>query len=358
MDDVLELHYDASEFDWHTFWTLRVQEKYPEVESLEKVHHCVTPQKLDEILAYCANICRTPEFHRSVDQYYQNILQDLISDDWMIQTVFNVRTSSPECAKLDKIVPFHCDGWTGNGTGIRTIWTPITKSFGNNSLWCSDSEQSISVAKNMISEQWDHKKIHDRCRAICNPVNMEPGSCLIFPPHMIHGGVYNDTDYTRWSMDGRILLKGGGYGRKTPGGYFRLPGTSPKQQMPDLPDVAWFVYASECSAYSEKIPQIIQRNTILSFIKDLNRNIVHYHGLVDSDGFYWMPFLREATQADHTAQGIMMLSIFCLPDDREIRNELLSDIVQNGKQIFFVNERFLFQTERDLKYVNMLYEYN
>ena len=356
MDDVLELHYDVSDFDWHTFWTLQVQEKYPEVESLEKVHHCVTPQKLDEILAYCADICRTTEFHRMVDLYYQNILQDLISDDWMIQTVFNVRTSSPECAKLGKTVNFHCDGWTGNGSGIRTIWTPITESFGNNSLWCSDSEQSIAVAKKMTSEQWDHEKIHDQCSAICSPVDLGPGKCLIFPVHLIHGGVYNDTDHTRWSMDGRILIKGGNHGRKTPGGYFRIPGTSPEQQIPELPDIPWGIYASECSVYSAEIPQGIQRNTIKSQIKALNLDIVHY-GLYDSDGFHWMPFLREVTDVNHKVAGILMLSVFCLPDDVKIRNKFLSDIIQTGKKIFFVNERFLFQTEQDLEYVNKLYKY-
>lgn len=357
MDDILELHFDASEFDWHTFWTLQVQEKYPEVESLEKVHHCVTPQKLDEILAYCVEICKTPEFHRMVDQYYHSILQDLLPADWMIQTVFNVRTSSPECAKLGKTVNFHCDGWTGNGTDIRTVWTPITESFGNNSLWCSDSEQSHAVTKSMITEQWDHVKIHEQCSAICKPVDIQPGSCLIFPTHLIHGGVYNDTDHTRWSMDGRILLKGGSYGRKTPGGYFRFPGTSTEQHNLKLPDISWGIYASECSKYSAEIAQGIQRNTIKSLIQSHNLNIVHY-GLYDSDGFTWMPFLREVADADHGVQGILMLSVFCLPDNDVIRNKFLSDIVQNNKKIYFVNERFLFQTDIDLEYVNKLYEYN
>ena len=357
MDDILELHYDVSEFDWHTFWTLQVQKKYPEVKSLEKVHHFVTPQKLDEILDYCVDVCRTTEFHSMVDQYYQNILKDLTSDDWMIQTVFNVRTCSPECAKLNKTVTYHCDGWTGNGTGVRTVWTPITESFGNNSIWCSNSEKSLDVINRMTAEQWDHVKIHDQGSSICEPANIGPGSCLIFPAHVIHGGMFNDTDHTRWSMDGRILIKGGDYGRKTPGGYFRLTGTSPEQKHPKLPDIPWGIYASECTKYSSEIPQVIQRNTIKNQIKNLNLQITHY-GLYDSDGFTWTPFLREIADADHSVQGILMLSIFCLPDDDAIRNRFLSDMTRCNKRIYFVNERFLFQNGSDLEYVNKLYEYN
>lgn len=347
------LHYDISEFNWYTFWLLKVQEKYPKVDNLELVHLVLSPSEIFDLLEYCADVCRSQEFQHLATQYYKSLFGHL-EQEWMIQRVFNVRINTPDCESLGKLVQFHTDGWTGNGDGITTVWTPITESYDSNSLWVLDNEKSLMLSEQIILNKWDYDRIQEEAVLLSEPLTLSPGECYAFSSKTIHGCIKNVTGKSRWSMDGRILVKGKNYHRKTPGGYFRDPDNFDGQR--EIPiNSNWAIYAGWSSKFSYNLPALMQRQYILSYAKKIDINIVS-NGIYENEGFDWFPSLKKSFEMK-SLDGIFMLSILCLPDNANLRHEILKHALNKNKQIYFVNEEFLFKNQIDLEYIDKIFGY-
>ena len=186
---------------------------------LENLHEHIEPTEVPKLLglfnALDTNI---------MDEYLNGILKPIIGDtEYLVQRVPNLRIVLPDQDKLGQVLIYHQGIWFGNGYGMRTIWSPITDAWDTNTMQIASLEDSVKFTKASIAEKWNYEKIEEESNKICKPANLNYGQALLFTQENIHGNVPNRTGKTRVSFEGRILLRGGDFNQKTPGGYFKRP---------------------------------------------------------------------------------------------------------------------------------------
>jgi len=348
------LNYDLTKHNWPEYWLSVAQDKFPQIEQLETIHKVLSPREISELGKHCQMQFDTEELQSRIDSYFGDYVPDLIDeDDWMLQRFFTVRIVIPNQAKVGRLLAFHQGIWVGNGLGLRTIWTPFTKCYGNNSMQIMDWETSDELTANAYKEQWDYDKIQDECSKHVYPVTLEPGQAHLFQQHHIHGNFNNDTDITRWSMDGRVLPKGQHYHRKLPGGYFRFVGERDDKREIDTTK-KWITYAGWNSKWSEHLPLPMQRAIIGQYTNKFGIEINDYQ--FENEYLNWFPGLEKMITG-YGVEGIVLCSIYCLPDNPFRRYELLKMAVDNGVELHFANEVTRVVNEDDIKHIQHIFEF-
>ena len=347
------LNYDLSKHNWPEFWLNVAKEKFPQIEKLETVHEILTPAQISELGRHCQSACDRVEFQDRVDSYFGDYVPGLVDQEWMIQRFFTIRIVIPNQEKVGRLLAFHQGIWVGNGLGLRTIWTPFTECYDTNSMWISDFQASKGLTQRCYEHEWDFEKIQQECADRSRPVTLQPGQAHLFQQMHVHGNFNNETDITRWSMDGRILIKDGHYHRKTPGGYFRFPGERDKK-INITEDMSWISYAGWNSKFSSPIPLPMQRAIINDYCAKNQININDYQ--FENEYLDWLPGLEQFINLN-TIDGIVCCSIYCLPDDQQRRNELLNLAVENNVQLHFANELCSVSSKEDIDHIEKIFEF-
>ena len=176
----------------------------------------------------------------------------------------------------------------------------------------------------------------------------------MFEQRHIHGNVNNETDITRWSMDGRVLPKGGVYHRKLPGGYFRLF----KEYRKPLSNIDtsrnWINYIDMNSRFCETTPFFVTSMVMDQFCKD--QEIVPVDYPLELSFCNWEPMLEEFILDKHIT-GIVIPSLLGMTADKTRRDELLELALTNNTHIIFADERILLDNREELSYINKIFEY-
>ena len=348
------LEYNLDKHNWPEFWLGVAKEKYPQIETLETVHKVLDATELVELGRHLQDTCGEERFIKKVDAYYSECVPDLLDgEEWMLQRFFTIRMVIPNQAKEGRLLAFHQGIWVGNGLGLRTIWTPFTKCYGNNSMQIMGWEESDELTKRCYDEKMSYDELQGECAKHCFPVTLEPGQAHLFQQHHIHGNFNNDTDITRWSMDGRVLPKGGHYHRKLPGGYFRFIG-----ERDDVRDIdvnkKWISYAGWNSKFSNPIPLPFQRNVIGQYCDKHGIKINDYQ--FENEYVDWLPGLEKFITG-YGIDAIVLCSINSLPDDPFRRYHLLSLAVENEVELHFANELCSVRTVEDIKHIQHVLEF-
>lgn len=346
--------YDLQKHNWPEYWLRIAKEKFPQIESLETVHRVLTPSEISELGKHCQSFCGTNEFADKVDTYFKDIVDDYIGfEKWMIQRYFTIRIVIPNQEKVGRLLAYHQGIWVGNGLGLRTIWTPFTRAYGNNSMLVAPHAESKKLTQRAYKEKWDYQTLQDECVKVSEPISLKPGQCYLFQQEHIHGNLNNDTDITRWSMDGRILPKGGHYHRKVPGGYFRFLGE--REATPEIDNnKRWISYAGWNSKFSNPIPLPMQRAIINQYCSKNSIKINDYQ--FENEYLNWQPVL-ELFLSEGNVDGIVACSIYSLPNDESRRNKLLQTAVDNNVELHFANELTSVKTQEDIKHIQRIFEY-
>ena len=347
------LNYDLDKHNWPEFWLNIAKEKFPQIEQLETVHEILTPAEISELGRYCQKACDRPEFAERVDAYYGEYVPQLVDQEFMVQRFFTIRIVIPNQAKVGRLLAFHQGIWVGNGLGLRTVWTPFTKCYDTNSMWIMDWEKSDEVTQYIYDNKPDYDTIQDMCRGDSWPVTLNPGQAHLFQQHHVHGNYNNDTDITRWSMDGRILVKDGHFGRKLPGGYFRFLGERQDSRSVDA-DKNWISYAGWNTKFSGPIPLPMQRAIINEYCDKHNIKINDYQ--FENEFLDWLPGLEKFISGG-VAEGIVCCSIYCLPDDPFRRFQLLKLAVDSGVELHFANELCSVRNDQDIAHIQHIFEF-
>ena len=215
--------YNLEEYNWRQYFLDAVQEKYPQVETLETTHKVMNPEELNDFAWDIQRICKTEEFARKLDNFIEDIITPkLDGEDFMIQDVVGLRMVIPNQKKHGRTLTFHQGIWYGHGPGMLSVWTPLTKAWDSNSMQILPWEASRMITQKTYDEQLSYQEIQELCLEHSISCNTYPGQSWLFQQGHIHGNINNETDITRWSFDTRILIKSGNYGRRRPGAYFRL----------------------------------------------------------------------------------------------------------------------------------------
>ena len=354
LSDCKVYNYDTNKVNWSEFWLDFARSKFPAIESLENVHQVLAPQEIVTLGKYCQEHCQSTEFSELADTYFTEIAKGKLGfNEFLIQRYFTIRIVIPNQAKVGRQLNFHQGIWVGNGLGLRTIWTPFTKAYDTNTMWIVDWDKSSELTKLCYKEKWSAQKLQDECSKFAKPATVDPGQCFVFQQHHLHGNYNNETDITRWSMDGRILPKGGHFHRKLPGGYFRFLGEREDQRKIDT-DKTFVTYAGWNSKFAYPLPLPMQRAIINQYCTKYNIAINDY--TFENDFLNWQPVL-EHTINNKGIDAIILCSIYCLPDDSKRRLEILNLAVDTGTELHFANELCSVRTPEDIKHIERIFEY-
>lgn len=347
-------NYNLQEHNWPDFWLNIAKEKFPYIDSLEKIHDVCTPDQIVELGSYLQKATGGEEFINRIDSYYNSIVPNLIDqEEYMIQRFFTVRIVIPNQAKAGRLLQFHKDEWTGNGLGILTLWTPITKCYGSNSMQILSCEDSDFITDECVQNKWSFDKIQLESLSKSFPVELEPGQAHLFQQHHIHGNVNNTTDISRWSMDGRILPKGGNYHRKLPGGYFRFIGEKPDNRPVDS-NKDYISYAGWNNSWSGGIPLPMQRGIINDYCKNNKIKINDYQ--FENEFLDWYPALEQFITG-YNVDAIVLCSIYSLPENISSRKKILQTAVDNNVELHFANELCTVREQKDINHIEKILEY-
>ena len=348
------IEYNLEKHNWPEFWLAVAKEKFPNIESLETVHKTLDVKEVSQLGAYLQQRTGDADFIERVDAYYQDVAPELLYDDeWMLQRFFTIRMVIPNQAKVGRLLQFHQGIWVGNGLGLRTIWTPFTECYGNNSMQIMGWEESDDLTKRCYEEKMSYDELQGECAKHCWPVTLKPGQAHLFQQHHIHGNFNNDTDITRWSMDGRVLPQGGHYHRKLPGGYFRFIGE--KDDVREVKtDKKWISYAGWNSKFSNPIPLPLQRNVITQYCDKHGIKINDYQ--FENEYVDWLPGLEKFITG-YGIDAIVCCSIYCLPDDEQRREELLRLALEHNVELHFANELCSLRSEDDLNHIQKVFTF-
>lgn len=348
------LEYNLEKHNWPEFWLSVAREKFPDIVSLETVHKTLTTEQISELGSYLQKRTGDNDFIERVDAYYTEYVPELVDqEDWMLQRFFTIRVVIPNQAKKGRLLAFHQGIWVGNGLGLRTIWTPFTECYGNNSMQIMGWEDSDDLTKRCYDQKMSYDELQGECAKHCWPVTLKPGQAHLFQQHHIHGNFNNDTDITRWSMDGRVLPVGGHYGRKLPGGYFRFIGEKDDTRAVDNTK-KWISYAGWNSKFSSPIPLPMQRNTINQYCDKYGIKISDYQ--FENEYVDWFPGLEKYI-AGYNVDGIVCCSIYSLPDDPFRRRTLLQLAIDNNVELHFANELCSLRTQEDLEHIQRVFKF-
>ena len=347
--DNATLNYDIETYNFRQWAINVIQEKFPQVVELEKIHEVLKPNEVVKLQQHVQNACSRKDFMQMFDAFVEEYIPSRIENKrYMIQRQGTLRVVIPQQAKVGRRLQFHQGIFVGNGRGCRTIWTPLTKAEKTNTMWIMDLEKSREVTRHFLENKWSLEKFEDTCIQHSRPVTLQPGQSHLFFQEHIHGNVNNEEGYTRVSMDMRILIEGEEYARRLPGGFMRMPGDHRAGEEIDYTGKHFITYAGWNSEFSKSIPLPMQRSTIETYCKKHNIQYSSYE--FENEHCDWQPALEHYIK--QKPDGIVLTSMYAITDDKQRRMELFDLAVENNVELHFANELCLLKNKEDLEQIN------
>jgi len=343
------LNYDLKKYNFRE-WAIKViQEKFPEVIELEQIHNTLAPNEIVKLQMHVQNACSRKDFMQLFDAFVEEYIPPKIENKkYMIQRQGTLRVVIPQQAKAGRRLHFHQGVFVGNGRGCRTIWTPLTKAEKTNTMWIINFEKSREITKQFLEGKWTLDKFEDICLKNAWPVELHPGQSHLFFQEHLHGNVNNEEDYTRVSIDMRIMIEGEEFGRRLPGGFVRMPGDHKADESFNYADKNFITYAGWSSNFSRHIPLPMQRATIEKYCERFNIKYSSYE--FENEHCDWQPALEHYIK--QKPNGIVLCSMYSITDDANRRNELLELALENNVELHFANELCFLKTRQDLDQIN------
>lgn len=340
------LNYDLEKYNWPAWALSVIQEVAPQVTELETLHNVLTPVEIVKVSQHVQNACSRLDFMKKFDDFVQGFVPERIQNKrYLIQRQGTLRVVIPNQSSVGRRLAFHQGIFVGNGRGCRTIWTPFTQAKGTNTMWMMDLDISREISKRVLSEKWSLEKFEDECLKYAWPVTLQPGQSHLFFQEHIHGNVDNKENYTRVSMDMRILIEGEEWGRRLPGGFMRLPGDYQVTEQLDYTGKKFITYAGWNSQFSKGIPLPMQRAIIEPYCQSNKINYSSYE--FENEHMDWQPGLEHYIK--EKPDGIVLCSMYSLTDDAERCLELLNLALDSGVELHFANELCSLRTKDDLE---------
>lgn len=340
------LNFDLEKYNFPAWALSRVQERYPQVTDLETIHETVPLKDISKLQSWVSAGCETLEFKELLDNFLIENIKPLVDKEFLIQRFGTLRVVIPQQEKTGRMLNPHQGIFVGNGTGLRTVWTPFTRAYKTNTMWMCQLDISKEITRRIIKEKWSHDFYQNFSHKYSSPVTLTPGQSWLFNQEMMHGNTNNETDITRVSMDLRIMIKGENYGRKYPGQYFRhLFDWETKEHNINLSE-SFITYVGWNSKYTKHLPMVIQRSYMDKYLDKNSIKINEY--TQENEYLDHLPNLQELSK---TIDNIVMLSIFALPDDSDNRNKVYETVFANNCSLHFAQEDIIISKESDIKLI-------
>lgn len=338
--------YDLEKYNWPAWALSVIQEVAPQVKELETMHTVLNPSEIVKVSQHVQNACTRIDFMKRFDEFAASIVPQRIQNKrYLIQRQGTLRVVIPNQAKVGRRLAFHQGIFVGNGRGCRTIWTPFTKAEKTNTMWMLDLDISREITNRVLAEKWSMEKFEEESLKHAWPVTLQPGQSHLFFQEHIHGNVNNEEEYTRVSMDMRILIEGEEWGRRTPGGFMRLPGDYEVAATEDYTGKSFITYAGWNSKFSKDIPLPMQRAIIEPYC--VKNKIAYTSYEFENEHMDWQPGLEFYIK--ERPDGIVLCSMYSLTDDVDRRREILQLALDRGVELHFANELVSIKSRDDLE---------
>ena len=341
-----KLTYDIKKYNFPQLILDVIKEKFPNVISLETIHVAVEPSLISQLCLHVQKAFSRKEFMILFDQFAEEYIgPKLQGRRYLIKRQPTLNCVIPEQVKHARRLPFHQGIFYNNGKGMATMWMPLTKATGTNSMYIANLEDSRKLTKKVLNQKMNLEQFEEKCLQICSPVEKSPGEVHLFTQEHIHGNVNNLTGVTRCAIDWHVLPEGEEYNGREPGGFFRLPGDHEQADNTDYTGKTFISYVGNNSRYDKNIPLHFQRMVIDEYCmtKGINNSGVQF----ENEFLTWLPILEHYIK--QKVDGIVMLSIHCLPNDKARAEELLHMAMENNVQLHFANEFCTLKAKADLQ---------
>lgn len=336
--DNATLNYDLNKFNWPLLVLKKIQEKYPVVKSLEKIHQQLSPTEIFEIAAQIQNEFLTEEWSILLDKFAETYIVPLLNGQrYLIKRQPTLNIVIPNQEAVGRRLPFHQGIFYDNGRGQGTIWMPLTKCYDSNSMWIASLEDSRKLTKIAIEEKLSAEKLDLYSTLESIPVTLEPGQAHLFSQEHIHGNINNITDITRFAIDWHVLIEGEEYHNRLPGAFFRMPGDYVTDIHVDN-SKSFLCYLSNNSEFDKQLSKHVQRCTIEKYIEQ--HDIAPNGWQFENEYLTHLPIFQYLL--DQNIDCILVLSMYSISD------ELLQKAINKGKEIHFANEYMCIKTQEDL----------
>ena len=339
------MNYDLEKYNFPAWALNRIQQRFPQVTDLESIHETVDLKDIGSLQSWVSAGCATEEFMEMLDNFLVENIKPKLESDFLIQRFGTLRVVIPEQEKVGRLLNYHQGIFVGNGTGLRTIWTPFTKCWGTNTMHMLNRDVSKEITKRSIQEKWSQEFFNGFSEKHSYDINLSPGQSWLFNQELIHGNVNNETGVTRVSMDLRVAVKGENFGRKFPGQYFRTLFDWKDDADKAVDNSETFVsYAGWNSAYTKHLPLNLQRAFMDSYLKKHDITINDYQ--FENEYLDHLPNLQYLIGK---VQNIVILSIYALPDDPDDRQKIYKSALDNQCRLHFSQEDIILTSESDIQ---------
>jgi hypothetical protein len=339
------LNYDLEQFNWPKWILETIQEIEPDVTDLTKIHEIISVDRIVKVQSHVQNAFSRREYAERFDAFAETYIKPLINNQpYLLKRQATLNLVMPDQEKLARRLPFHQGIFYSNGRGQRTIWMALTRCEGTNSMYIADLEPSRDLTRRVLEEKWNLAKFEEECLKVSRPVDIYPGQAHLFHQEHIHGNVNNTTGYTRMSIDWHVLLKDTEYGRRLPGGFFRLPGDYAQSEINDYTGKKFVAYTNNNTVFSSGIPIVYQR---LDIDRYCEKNKISYNSVqFENEHLNWLPILQDYIM--QRPDGIVLTSIYSLPDEDGCRDYIMNLALENRVELHFANELCTLKTRQDL----------
>ena len=362
--------WDNSKYPFNEWILERVRGMGYRLNDLSYLHEAVPLNETYKVTKQLCADTNLPEFRRMLNRFVREVIvpQGQLRLPVAVQRFMNVRIMLPTTPDL--FFPFHTGLLYGHGIASRSIWLPFVDVTADEDRSRSMQILGIKRSRELIKYAIDKRLSVEEMTEVFGKeswqIKAKPGSGCFFTQENIHGsGRPNTTGKTRVSMDFRVAegMFGDYLARKIPAGYFHLiPDTNEEEERlaarparekafsNGKPNI---FYVANNSSATYAIPVHLQRYMLVDYCNKKGLEFGYEH--FDLEDMMHLPTLRHL--ARDRSCNIIMYSIFSLPEDEALRNDMLEAALQRGNVIHFVNEDLQLTNADDLKEIQRYLEF-
>lgn len=349
------LDYDLEKYNWPA-WALEVvRELKPELDKLENIHLYFAVPELINLRKHLEQWTNSQEFSQWLDNFFAEYVGPLNDNiDYMIQSTCGIRLVIPNQEAQGRLLSFHTGYWTGYSNDMCTVWTPLSRAFGTNTMQVLSWDDSVKIMTKIHNDQLSLEELQHICEQHMFPTEINLGQSWLFNQGHLHGNVNNTTGISRMSFDARWANALGDFGPRRAGGFFRFPrqfSTIDKSKINR--DNHWIVFIDQNSKFVGQTPHYMIREFLMSKAKQLEIAVGEWSN--EYWGCTWMPKLKNFTSMT-ALSGLIFPSVHAFSCDISLRLELFEQAVSNGQQLIFADENLLITTRQDIDAIKKIYE--
>ena len=213
---VYEYDYDKYKFDKEILSILKNRDFISEIENLDQIHKELPESDMEVDVNQINNIVKTcyepsEEIKNLYKRFMKDCVQPIIGSPLYYQNTPTFRFSFPKSKGMTKR-DYHNDIMLGHPPEEINVWVPFTNASESKSFVLLDLDKSLKLLKQFNFDMtaihqaiWKDNDVKEYCDRYSKIVKLNKGQFILFDSRCLHAAILNESDYTRVSMDVRVI---------------------------------------------------------------------------------------------------------------------------------------------------------